>query len=110
MSAISTSSDEIFLSWEPPPEEDQNGIIIGYNVNVNDSYDEVVYELSIVTTNLSVQALEAYTTYKVQVAPFTEFGEGPYSNVVMVTTYQSGTILNVTIAIIKRCVWSQCVY
>ena len=70
----------IELNWFPPNEEDQNGIITGYEIHINDR---------IVTTNsteYTFTELEEAMQYRIQVAAMTIIGTGPLSTPINITT------------------------
>ena len=47
------SSTSIEVSWSPPPDDDQNGIIIGYQLWVNSSTDPRLTSLILLDANES---------------------------------------------------------
>ena len=70
----------IELNWFAPNEEDQNGIITGYEIHINDR---------IVTTNsteYTFTELEEAMQYRIQVAAMTTIGTGPLSTPINITT------------------------
>ena len=83
--------EAVFLSWDPLDEEDQNGIILGYNVNVTVVSTGYTFQLSTTTASISVTSLKPFSVYIFHVAAFTEVGDGPYSIAINVTTQETGT-------------------
>ena len=69
------------ITWEPPPIEDQNGIILGYNISYNIS-DTELNELFVLTTSVVIGDLEEFTYYNVSVGAATTNGTGPFTSVV----------------------------
>ena len=70
----------IELNWFPPNEEDQNGILTGYEIHINNR---------IITTNSTEYTftyLEEAMQYRIQVAAMTVIGTGPLSTPVNITT------------------------
>jgi hypothetical protein len=90
-----TSSTSLFLRWEPPELEDQNGIIIGYVVNVTAVETGMIFQLSSSSSDSSLMAsgLRPFTTYICRIAARTAVGVGPYSIAVTAVTQQDGELL-----------------
>ena len=84
-----TSHDSIVLSWDPIPPEDQNGIILGYVINLTDISNGDMQQLSSDSNNLTVDSLSPYTTYVCIVAAYTSAGIGPVSAEVSVQTLET---------------------
>ena len=83
------SHEEVFISWMEPNNEDQNGIISGYVINVTRSDTGVIIQRSSTITNLYLDILEPFTTYACQVASMTVAGLGPFSISVSFLTDQT---------------------
>ena len=88
------TSTSFVLSWTPPADEDQNGVIIRYDINVLVQETGESFELESPTTVLTVSNLDPYTTYICEVAAATSAGEGPYSNSYSVQTLEDGKTAN----------------
>ena len=88
-----TSSTSIFLEWDPPDVSDQNGVIIGYVVNVTVIATGEMFQLTTTSTNLPLDSLQPFTTYVCRIAARTVVGIGPYSIAVVATTEQAGELL-----------------
>ena len=88
-----TSSTSIFLEWNPPDVSDQNGVIIGYVVNVTVIATGEMFQLTTTSTNLTLDSLKPFTTYVCRIAARTVVGIGPYSIAVIATTEQAGKLL-----------------
>ena len=69
---------------------DQNGVIIGYVVNVTVMGTGEMFQLSTVSTNLTLDSLRPFTMYVCRIAARTAIGIGPYSIAVVTTTQQAG--------------------
>lgn len=91
ISGVNSSSSSILISWLPPSAEDQNGIIIGYNVSYFSVSGGDVTNLSTPETSVDITDLMFYTVYNVSVSAFTSMGTGP-SGYVTVRTDSSGII------------------
>lgn len=75
------TTHSITLTWEPPPLSAQNGVIIGYTIQVlkvddNTSFND--FQVS-KEPSLTVTGLDDDTTYNFSVAGNTSIGAGPYS-------------------------------
>ena len=81
-----------FLSvvWNPPPPEDQNGVIIRYRVNVTVLGTMEMYQLLSVNNSITVLSLRPYTTYNFTIAAETAVGVGPFSGAYTVNTATDG--------------------
>ena len=90
-----TSYDSIFLSWDPLPPEDQNGIILGYLINITDISREDTLQFSSDTHNLSIESLRPHTTYTCLVAAYTSIGMGPFSTEISVQTLETSKCVHV---------------
>lgn len=103
-----TSHNSIFISWNPPATEDQNGVITGYTVNVTSLRSEETQQFFLMAAqNLSVDSLTPHTTYSCKVAAHTAIGAGPFSQEILVQTLQTGE-LGVTCCIIPVITFRTC--
>lgn len=64
-SVVATTPRSLYFSWEPPRPEEQNGVIVGYVVNVTSDHSMEVLQLysDLQETNISVAGLKPYTVY-----------------------------------------------
>ncbi len=81
----------IFLTWEPPIPEDQNGIITGYHISVTALNTGVSFSVFADATNYSLDTLSPHTTYTFSITAMTVVGAGPISHFVTATTHEDGT-------------------
>ncbi len=86
------SSTSFFLEWDPPLEEDRNGIITKYQIKVEWDVNQVHQIEMVFVNNYVVTGLEPNTRYYYSVAAYTKVGMGPYSNKTAVTTKMQSTI------------------
>ena len=81
------------INWDPPPFEDQNGIITYYLLLIMEEQfnisDRVINTTTAVTT-YTVTDLEEYNNYTCRVAAATRIGPGPYSAPTGFSTLQDG--------------------
>ena len=90
LEGVPLNSTAIFLSWDPPPEEHQNGEIDFYIVlctEVNSGGLLTVH--TVLTTNITLTALHPYYTYNCNVSAFT-VEHGPFSDILSTTTLEDG--------------------
>ena len=89
------------LQWLPPSPSERNGIIIGYNITIEDSLSgieqDVLYSLRPI---LTINFLEPYTMYQYSIAAVTTVGQGPYSTFLLFQTNEAGNFLNELILIV----------
>lgn len=78
------------FTWEPPSLDEQNGIIIGYVINVTILETGENFLLYSNTTSLYVDNLIPFRTFVCIVAAMTSSGIGPFSSTFSVTTPQDG--------------------
>ena len=85
------SSRVILLQWSPPLPTEQNGIIIGYKVNVTPIVGEEKFSYETMDNDLYVLGLTPHTTYECIIAARTSVGTGPFSEIVTVQTSEEGS-------------------
>ena len=76
-----------------PLPEDQNGIVIGYVINIDGVESEEMLQFFSTANNLTVISLTPFTTYLCMVAANTSVGRGPFSTTVSVRTSEEGLLL-----------------
>ena len=82
----------ILVSWNPPPFEDQNGIIRHYEVILVALATGVTHIRTSSTHSLTVSSLQPFTNYSCTVAAET-VAIGPYTAEITVQTSQTGEIM-----------------
>lgn len=82
-------SRAVFISWESPPPEEQNGIIREYRINVTEVNTGTMWQLVSTTNSKVVSTLHPNYVYEFEVTAFT-IGTGPYSAAFSVTTPEDG--------------------
>ncbi|XP_076468835.1 putative receptor-type tyrosine-protein phosphatase mosPTP-1 [Babylonia areolata] len=77
--AVSTSSSDIRLTWQPPAPESLRGKIEGYKVTFSkeDSDTQTVPVNDPTTTELTLHGLSPFTLYTVSILAYNEEGDGP---------------------------------
>lgn len=93
--AVSLDSRTLHLVWSPPPEEEQNGEIVRYGVNLTEvETGRVTQHLtSDSVTSITIHLLHPYYHYHYAVTAFTSAGNGPYSLTFMKRMPQDGKSL-----------------
>ena len=92
VSAVSSNSTSIHLSWNPPPVEQQNGeidfyIVVCIELNTGATLSRHRTEM----TDTTITGLHPYYTYRCNVSAIT-VGEGPFSDSVEVTTLEDSKL------------------
>ena len=88
------SRDSAILSWDPPAEKDQNGVITGYLIKYqlnSDSSSQMTRTVGVVT-QLSLDNLMTGVTYSFTVAAINSNGTGPDASMLMFTTIPDGKV------------------
>ncbi|XP_050300550.1 cell adhesion molecule Dscam2 isoform X1 [Anthonomus grandis grandis] len=81
----SPTSQSIQVSWQPPPNEDCNGIIVGYKLTYEPVLDENSRANDVMETRKTtalitvITGLRKFTNYSLQVLAFTKVGDGVLS-------------------------------
>ena len=91
-SVEATAPRTLYFSWEPPLLEQQNGVIIGYVVNIISDDIGMMFQIysDSNATNISATLFTPYTVYRCAVAATTVPGTGPYSDEVLILTPEDG--------------------
>ena len=89
-----TTSESITASWQLPPKDSRNGIIIGYKLfykekgSLGAGSSKLINSQS--TRSQEVTGLDKYTDYGFQILAFTSVGDGPKSTAVYEKTKEAG--------------------
>ena len=98
---------EATITWQPPIFDDQNGVIIYYQLIVSQSQFEIPnIVVNVNITSHTLTNLEEHVDYTVVVAAATQIGIGPFSSAVNFTTLQDGKpqLLTIfTLVMLKAC-------
>ena len=89
-SASVVTSRSLSLIWNPPPLEDQNGVIIHYRINITVLDSMEMFQLLSDNSSITVNSLIPYTTYMLTIAAETAVCEGPFSGAYTVMTATDG--------------------
>ena len=96
---LASTSRSAVLTWEPPPEEQQNGIIVNYTVDVSVAGTGQTFQVYTNATSLTLSTLLPYRTYFCTISASTIVGQGPPSTVFTLTTPEDGMTNKVMIYI-----------
>lgn len=91
--ATASTSHSVTFSWDPPPPDEQNGIITEYFINITVANSGDIFQESTAEHSLSINTFQPFTTYLCVIAASTSAGTGPYSMVLTLTTPQDGMLL-----------------
>ncbi|XP_066015625.1 tyrosine-protein phosphatase Lar-like [Pocillopora verrucosa] len=88
-----TTSESITASWQLPPKDSRNGIIIGYKLFYKEKGSSGAGSSKLInsqaTRSQEVTGLVKYTDYEFQILAFTSVGDGPKSTVVYEKTKEA---------------------
>ena len=106
--ATATSPYSATLTWEPPPHDKQNGIIIEYVIRVSILENNETINLYSTNTYLVVNTLRPYRTYVCVIAARTAIGTGPFGNQFILESPQDGNLRNIVIdlLLIENCFYN----
>ena len=93
VSVDSISSRSAEISWNPPLQEERNGIIISYIVTISEQGTDTQLQLTFTTTIVTLNMLNPFTTYSVAVSASTAVGVGPPTAQLSFITAEDGKIL-----------------
>ena len=82
----------IRVKWNEIKKEDQNGLILGYEVSYKETGTEKVLSFNTTNTNTIITRLKPYTSYCIQVRGFTSVGKSPLSPCIDVQTLDKGML------------------
>jgi hypothetical protein len=81
------SSRMVELSWQPPPTNTHNGMLVQYRIMVINNNNNNVVNTTNVSSSLTshnISGLSPFTEYRFQVRAENNAGVGPYSDAVVV--------------------------
>lgn len=93
---IVTSSTSIMVTWDEVLSIDQNGLITEYEVQSIplETFSSVIGVEMLNTTGLfyALENLEEFENYSISVRAYTIVGPGPYSDPIIMQTFQDGEL------------------
>ena len=90
----SISSRSAVISWAPPREEDQNGIITNYTVEVERAGGSDFLVLVVSSTSANITSLKPFRDYFISIAASTSIGRGPFSSSLSIVTLEAGKVFS----------------
>ena len=80
------------ITWQPPPFEDQNGVIVYYQIVALQFQFSMIPDIRVNTnfTSHTLTNLEEDNEYTVMIAAATQVGLGPFSSPINFTTLEDG--------------------
>ena len=88
-SATIRDSRAVVCSWNPPPLEHQNGLIIEYRINVTEVITGRVFVQMSTSTSLTIGSLHPDYVYQWAVTAVT-IGVGPYTTIMSIRLPENG--------------------
>ena len=82
------SSESIQVSWQPPPVDTHNGVLLGYKVAY--TTDDSSKRTNTTGKQITLRNLKKYTLYSVTVQAYTIIGDGPASDKKTIRTLEDG--------------------
>jgi len=81
------------VSWQPPSEEDHNGVITSYVIQYTRVGTSDTMSVTVTSgTTHTISGLVAFVEYSVEVAAMTVNGTGPFSNAMVQTSGQGSKL------------------
>ena len=105
---IVDSSRSIAFNWQAPPVSEQNGIIISYTINVTETRSSYGLQQMVhrSQTSITVTSLLPFTTYSCSIAASTSVGIGPFSTLLIATTFEDGMMYDYKVH--RECIYLDC--
>ena len=89
--ARSLSSSSVVLTWQLPPEDQLNGVLRGFLVNVTEAETGHQYQTSVDSTTYTLEGLHPFYRYSFIIAAVT-IEPGPFSEVITLQMPQDGML------------------
>ena len=90
---VAIAATSVTLNWQPPPEENWNGLIRLYYVFITELESGSSFILNSTTTNYRVESLHPFYTYTFSVAAMT-VAPGSISDNITLQTLEASTLIN----------------
>ena len=97
------NSTHIHLTWYPPAQVYQHGIIHVYNINVTELETGAHLQLTSETTEITIGPLHPYYTYNCTVVAVT-VDEGPSSHIIVYTEEDGEFLVGLRYSLVVTCV------
>ena len=83
---LTLNSTHVYLTWDPPPPDQINGIIQGYRINITELNTGPMSQFIVHDTEAVIGPLHPHYNYNFSIVAFTLVGHGPTTYVVLRTT------------------------
>ena len=80
---VALNSTHVYLTWDPPPSDQINGVIQGYRISVIELDTGDMSQYTVGDTETTIGPLHPHYTYNFSIVAFTSVGEGPTTYVVV---------------------------
>ena len=91
------------MSWQPPPEEDHNGVITSYVIQYTRVGTSDTMSVTVTSgTTHTISGLVAFVEYSVEVAAMTVNGIGPFSNAMVQVSGQDCELTSLDIVLFSK--------
>ena len=91
---MTLNSTHVYLTWDPPPADQINGIIQGYRINITELDTGEMSQYTAEDTEASIGPLHPHYNYNFSIVAFTSVGHGP-TTFVVVRTAEAGILYNI---------------
>ena len=82
----------VTLMWTPPPNDQHNGVLTGYVINVAILENDGHFNLISQNSSLKLATLKPFRTYTFAIAAMTVVGVGPTRDLITIKTPPTGKI------------------
>ena len=100
---VAQSSDTIVLTWDPPLQQNRNGIITDYIINVTALDTGEISQYITPDRSLTLNSLTPFSTYAFIIAARTSVGAGPFSTDIIIRTLEDGKRIGKSSQKISEC-------
>ena len=94
----SVNPSSLMVSWQPPLEINQNGVITGYLIlNTRIESGDITSDTITRGTTHTISGLIPFVNYSVRIAAVNANGTGPFSDAIVEVSGQDSKLLNVSV-------------
>ena len=86
------TSSTVNISWDPPPPEHTNGVILYNVIHLTDLHNKLTQNITTSSNWVQVMDLHPYYSYSFQLAAVT-VSQGPFSDTQVFTTPEDGELV-----------------
>ena len=92
LTATTISSTALLIEWQAPDIEEQNGVLIGYNIVYGSSLEST--NVTTLNTEIILDDLDIFTQYSINVSARTVVGAGPVEETTAQTLGDSKSVMD----------------